>query len=62
MYQQMRANVDLLKIIQLGLTLTNAEGEFPPVGCRTWQFNFSFDLEYDCELCIWLFYYYFIAY
>jgi len=38
-------NVDILKIIQLGLTFSNDEGEYPP-GVNTWQFNFKFDLTY----------------
>jgi CCR4-NOT transcription complex subunit 7/8 len=42
-YQTLRCNVDLLKIIQLGLTLSNANGEYPP-GICTWQFNFKFNL------------------
>jgi CCR4-NOT transcription complex subunit 7/8 len=38
--------VDLLKIIQLGITLSDAEGRFPPEVC-TWQFNFHFSLKDD---------------
>eukprot|EP00741_Cyanophora_paradoxa_P005103 tig00000857_g4945.t1 len=45
-YQTLRCNVDLLKIIQLGLTFSDAEGNLPP-GCGTWQFNFSFNLNED---------------
>ncbi len=45
-YQLLRCNVDLLKIIQLGLSFSNEKGEFPP-GCNTWQFNFAFDIESD---------------
>ncbi|XP_037117461.1 CCR4-NOT transcription complex subunit 7 isoform X3 [Syngnathus acus] len=46
-YQLMRCNVDLLKIIQLGLTFMNEQGEYPP-GTSTWQFNFKFNLTgYD---------------
>ena len=44
-YQTLRCNVDLLKIIQLGLSFCNSAGEFAP-GCPTWQFNFKFSLEY----------------
>ncbi|KAI0755275.1 CAF1-domain-containing protein [Daedaleopsis nitida] len=40
-YQTMRCNVDLLKIIQVGLTLADEEGNFPQE-VSTWQFNFSF--------------------
>lgn len=43
-YQLMRSNVDVLKIIQLGLTFFNAEGDLPEGVC-TWQFNFKFDLK-----------------
>lgn len=42
-YQTMRCNVDLLKIIQVGITLANEQGEFPQE-CSTWQFNFRFSL------------------
>jgi len=44
-YQILRCNVDLLKIIQLGLTFMNEKGETPP-GTSTWQFNFQFDLKF----------------
>jgi CCR4-NOT transcription complex subunit 7/8 len=42
----MRCNVDLLKIIQLGITLADEEGQFPQE-CSTWQFNFRFSLAED---------------
>lgn len=42
-YQLLRCNVDLLKIIQLGLTFMNEDGDYPP-GTTTWQFNFKFNL------------------
>uniref|UniRef100_UPI00398E9926 CCR4-NOT transcription complex subunit 7 isoform X1 n=1 Tax=Pristiophorus japonicus TaxID=55135 RepID=UPI00398E9926 len=45
-YQLLRCNVDLLKIIQLGLTFVNEQGEYPP-GTSTWQFNFKFNLTED---------------
>jgi len=45
-YQQLRCNVDLLKIIQLGLTFSDNNGCLPPGVC-TWQFNFKFDLKED---------------
>ncbi|XP_071370683.1 CCR4-NOT transcription complex subunit 8 isoform X2 [Centroberyx affinis] len=46
-YQLLRCNVDLLKIIQLGLTFMNEDGDYPP-GTTTWQFNFKFNLTgYD---------------
>lgn len=44
-FQTLRCNVDLLKIIQLGLTFTNKEGMLPE-GKRTWQFNFTFNLRF----------------
>ena len=42
----MRCNVDLLKIIQVGLTLADEEGNFPQ-DISTWQFNFHFSVKYD---------------
>ncbi|EER27334.1 CAF1 family ribonuclease containing protein [Coccidioides posadasii C735 delta SOWgp] len=62
-YQTLRCNVDLLKMIQLGVTLFSEEGEVPPAypangtlhangnhlvpAPCTWQFNFHFSLEND---------------
>ncbi|KAI2092752.1 CCR4-NOT core DEDD RNase subunit [Ophidiomyces ophidiicola] len=62
-YQTLRCNVDLLKMIQLGITLFSEEGEVPPAYSSdgpmqangthlvpapcTWQFNFHFSLEND---------------
>ena len=43
-YQTMRCNVDLLKIIQVGITLADAEGNMPPEP-STWQFNFRFSIK-----------------
>lgn len=45
-YQLIRCNVDMLKLIQLGLSFMNERGE-SPVGISTWQFNFKFDLSMD---------------
>lgn len=45
-YQTLRCNVDLLKIVQLGITFADASGNFPPDAC-TWQFNFKFSLNDD---------------
>ncbi|KAL7636830.1 UNVERIFIED_CONTAM: hypothetical protein RMT77_012588 [Armadillidium vulgare] len=45
-YQLLRCNVDLLKIIQLGLSFLNEDGKTPP-GYSTWQFNFKFNLTED---------------
>jgi hypothetical protein len=43
-YQTMRCNVDMLKMIQLGVTVSDEHGNTPEVS--TWQFNFTFDLSY----------------
>lgn len=45
-YQTLRCNVNLLKIIQIGITLLNEKGEVPE-NCSTWQFNFRFSLSED---------------
>lgn len=45
-YQTLRCNVDLLKLIQLGITLTDEHGNYPPGVC-TWQFNFKFSPSED---------------
>ena len=43
-YQALKKNVDNLKLIQLGITLTNEKGEFPKnYPYHTWQFNLEFD-------------------
>jgi CCR4-NOT transcription complex subunit 7/8 len=43
---KIKANVDSLKIIQIGITLSNEDGKYPePVS--TWQFNFNFDIDTD---------------
>lgn len=45
-YQMLRCNVDLLKVIQVGLTFFDADGKTAtPVS--TWQFNFKFSLNED---------------
>lgn len=62
-YQTLRCNVDLLKMIQLGITLFKSDGSLPPPDAAslpksqfhqnlvptpcTWQFNFKFSLETD---------------
>jgi CCR4-NOT transcription complex subunit 7/8 len=62
-YQTLRCNVDLLKMIQLGITLFKPDGALPPPDAvpptksqfqhslqptpYTWQFNFKFSLETD---------------
>lgn len=49
-YQTLRLNVDMLKLIQLGLTFTDAEGNLPRINGElcVWQFNFrEFHLSDD---------------
>ena len=59
-YQTLRANVDLLSVIQLGITLFGPDGESPPAHTEngpyqpnlspcphTWQFNFKFNPDTD---------------
>ena len=41
-YKSLKKNVDKLKLIQLGITLTNEKGEYPSP-YHTWQFNLEFD-------------------
>ena len=43
-YQLLKCNVNLLKLIQLGLTFYDADGKKPP-GVSTFQFNFKFSLR-----------------
>lgn len=45
-YLKIKLNVDRLKIIQIGITLSDENGNVPePVS--TWQFNFNFDLDIE---------------
>ncbi|XP_043516790.1 CCR4-NOT transcription complex subunit 7 isoform X1 [Frieseomelitta varia] len=46
-YQLLRCNVDLLRIIQLGLTFLDESGNTPGGSYTTWQFNFKFNLQED---------------
>jgi len=45
-YKSLKVNVDLLKIIQLGLSFADENGVFAS-GCPCWQFNFRFSLDDD---------------
>jgi CCR4-NOT transcription complex subunit 7/8 len=45
-YKSLKVNVDLLKIIQLGLSFADEDGKFAK-GCPCWQFNFKFNLNDD---------------
>ena len=45
-YKTTKLNVDYLKLIQLGITLSNDKGEYPKP-YHTWQFNFQFDITKD---------------
>ena len=38
--------MDMLKIIQFGISLTDKAGNPPPGNCCCWQFNFKFDLKF----------------
>jgi hypothetical protein len=42
--QTLRCNVDMLKLIQLGLSFTDGNGNWVN-GCTCWQFNFKFSLS-----------------
>jgi CCR4-NOT transcription complex subunit 7/8 len=45
-YQTLRSNVDVLQVVQVGLTLSDEYGNHPP-GVSSWQFNFRFNVEED---------------
>eukprot|EP00554_Chaetoceros_debilis_P006929 CAMPEP_0194076554 /NCGR_PEP_ID=MMETSP0149-20130528/3341_1 /TAXON_ID=122233 /ORGANISM="Chaetoceros debilis, Strain MM31A-1" /LENGTH=366 /DNA_ID=CAMNT_0038757331 /DNA_START=171 /DNA_END=1271 /DNA_ORIENTATION=- len=45
-YKSLKVNVDLLKIIQLGLSFADEDGNFAK-HCPCWQFNFKFNLNDD---------------
>lgn len=44
-YQTMRANVDLLNPIQVGISLSDVYGNKPENEPSTWQFNLEFDIS-----------------
>lgn len=47
-YKSLKVNVDLLKIIQLGLSFADEDEEGKLcMECPCWQFNFKFDLDND---------------
>lgn len=43
-YQIIKENVNQLKVIQIGITLCNKNGELIQTG-SSWQFNFKYDLQ-----------------
>jgi len=45
-YQTLKSNVDSLKLIQVGITICDKDGNYPK-DMASWQFNFNFDLNYD---------------
>jgi len=45
-YHLLKCNVDMLKLIQVGLTFMDEDGN-PPTHASTWQFNFKFNLSED---------------
>lgn len=44
-YKALSSNVNVLKLIQLGVSLFDAKGNVPSGGCCSWQFNFKFNLK-----------------
>lgn len=45
-YQTLRSNVDIIEVLQIGLTFSDEFGNHP-VGTSTWQFNFQFNINQD---------------
>ena len=47
-YQNMKLNVESTNLIQLGITLSDRNGNFPTnIPYHTWQFNLKFDIDND---------------
>eukprot|EP01060_Flectonema_neradi_P012542 TRINITY_DN1932_c3_g1_i2.p1 TRINITY_DN1932_c3_g1~~TRINITY_DN1932_c3_g1_i2.p1 ORF type:complete len:177 (+),score=26.58 TRINITY_DN1932_c3_g1_i2:318-848(+) len=46
-WQTIRVNVNILKVIQIGLTFRDEQGNAPPDRASIFQVNFKFDLEND---------------
>jgi CCR4-NOT transcription complex subunit 7/8 len=44
-YQTLRVNVDMLRLIQLGITFSDENGNSPTSYPCTWQFHFKYDLN-----------------
>lgn len=42
-YNMIKANCDHLKLIQVGISMTNCHGEAPSGNTLAWQFNLFFD-------------------
>jgi len=52
-YQNLKCNVDLLKIIQLGFTFMDDKGNVP-TEASTFQFNFHFNIKYYLHFFFWM--------